>query len=79
MSKPVTVYMTRWCSDCARARKVFERLGVAYEEIDIERVPGAEQKMKSVNGGSGKIPTILIGEKILIEPSDDELTRALQE
>lgn len=37
--------------------------------------------MRAQNGGSGKIPTILIdgpnGRQVLVEPTDNELTRAL--
>ena len=50
-------------------------------EIDIEKAAGAEEAMKALNGGSGKIPTILIysdsGNQVLIEPGDKELTIAL--
>jgi glutaredoxin len=52
-------------------------MGITYEEIDIDRVPGAEEVMRSLNGGSGKVPTIFIGDKVLIEPSDKEIREAL--
>lgn len=57
------------------------KLGVQYDEIDIEKIEGAEDVMRGLNGGSGKVPTIIIqdGDEriILIEPSDRELTKAL--
>lgn len=38
--------------------------------------------MRAANGGSGKVPTLLLeseaGTKTLIEPSDHELTQALK-
>ncbi len=78
----VTVYMTKWCPDCARSRRVLQRSGVHFVEIDIEKTPSAEDAMRAQNGGSGKVPTILIdspeGLLALIEPSDRELTEALR-
>lgn len=53
-------------------------MGIKYEEIDIEDVRGAEDEMRSRNGGSGKVPTILIDGIVLIEPTDIELREALK-
>lgn len=80
---PVTVvfYVTSWCPDCMRSRRILQRSGVAYQEIDIEKTPGAEAEMRALNGNSGKVPTIVIGDAagrtLLIEPSDRELMAAL--
>ena len=82
MSDTVVVYITSWCPDCIRSRRVLQRAGVEFVEIDIEKVPGSEDAMRALNGGSGKVPTILIegqfGRRILIEPSDRELAEALR-
>jgi mycoredoxin len=79
----ITAYITGWCPDCSRSRRVLQRSGVAFHEIDIEKTPGAEAEMRALNGGSGKVPTILIespaGQAILIEPNDRELREVLQE
>lgn len=56
-----------------------QRLGIPFREVDIDEVEGAEDQMHALNGGSGKVPTILVNGRILIEPSDQELTAALQE
>jgi mycoredoxin len=78
----ITAYMTGWCSDCARSRRTLQRAGVIFAEIDIERIPGAEETMRALNGNSGKVPTILIengtGRTVLIEPSDRELNEVLR-
>jgi len=78
----VTTYVTSWCPDCARSRRVLQRAGIPFEEIDIESVQGAEETMRALNGGSGKVPTILIESPedrvILIEPDDRELADALR-
>lgn len=78
----VVAYVTRWCPDCARSRRVLQRSGVAFQEIDIESCPEAETEMRALNGNSGKVPTIIIehgGERIaLVEPSDSALSDALR-
>ena len=78
----VIAYMTNWCPDCSRSRRVLQRSGVAYVEIDIDNTPDAEDAMRVLNGGSGKVPTILIdtaeGRLTMIEPTDSELTLALR-
>jgi glutaredoxin len=74
----IVMYGVQWCPDCSRARRVLKRYGIEYKEIDIDRESGAEAKMRSLNGGSGKVPTLIIGEETLIEPSDHDLTSALR-
>jgi mycoredoxin len=65
-----------------RAKRVLQRAGVPFTEIDIDQVPGAEAAMKALNGGSGKVPTVLIesaGKQMtLIEPSERELAETLR-
>ena len=81
MPPHIVVYMTTWCPDCTRSRRVLQRSGLAFEEIDTERTAGAEDAMRAINGGSGKVPTILIesaqGRTVLIEPGDNALRDAL--
>jgi mycoredoxin len=76
--RSVIAYVTNWCPDCTRSRRVLQQMGVKFQEIDIESVKGAEQEMRSRNGGSGKVPTILIDDIVLIEPTDNELRDALK-
>lgn len=73
----LTVYATDWCPDCVRAFRVLKQAGVRYTKIDIEEVPRAEAKMRELNGGSGKIPTLILERDAqtfcLIEPDDPDL------
>ncbi len=74
--------MTDWCPDCVRSRRVLQQAGVEYSLIDIDETEDAEVAMRNVNGGSGKVPTIVIdtsgGRRVLVEPGDDELREALR-
>lgn len=78
----IVAYTASWCSDCSRSKRLLKNSGFEFCEIDIEELPSAEEAMRSINGGSGKIPTILIesiyGRDILVEPSDSLLSQTLQ-
>jgi mycoredoxin len=78
LPESIVVYTTSWCPDCIRSKRVLRRLGVEFEEINIDEVPGSEQRMKDLNGGSDRVPTLVIGETVLIEPSEDSLIAALK-
>ncbi len=82
MAVTIVAYITHWCPDCVRSRRVLQRSGMPFVEIDIEKIPSAEDAMRAINGGSGKVPTILIdsadGRHVLIEPGDHELSDALR-
>lgn len=75
----MVAYITHWCPDCTRSRRILQQMGIKYAEIDIETVAGAEDEMRARNGGSGKVPTLLIDDIVLIEPTDAELRRALED
>ena len=31
----IVMYSTQWCGDCVRSKKVFDKLGIAFKEVDI--------------------------------------------
>ncbi len=49
------------------AKRYLQGKGVAYEEIDIERVPGAAEQVKLLAGGCETVPTIIIGDSLIID------------
>ena len=34
--KNIIMYSTNWCGDCVRSKKVFDKLGIAFREVDID-------------------------------------------
>jgi mycoredoxin len=75
---PIRVYGTTWCGDCIMAKRVLDRLGVAYDWIDISGDEQAIAYVESVNGGYRSVPTIVFPNgRTLTEPSGRELTAAL--
>lgn len=74
----ITFYTTKWCGDCRRSRKVFEAMGVSYQEIDIEKHPEAAKIVREINHGSQSIPTIIFPDgSVLVEPSNATLEQKL--
>ena len=61
--EPVTLYTTRWCADCWRAKHFLKQRGVSYHEVNIEEDPSAEAIVLEANQGKRKIPTLKIGER----------------
>jgi glutaredoxin len=74
----LVVYTTTWCPDWIRSKRILRRLGVTFDEIDIEEIDGAEIRMKAVNGGIDRVPTIVIGSTVLVEPTESDLVAALK-
>lgn len=58
----VKIYTTTWCPDCRMAKKYLDTKGIAYEEINVESVPGAAELVMSINAGKRKVPTFVVGE-----------------
>jgi mycoredoxin len=74
----LTVYTTRWCGDCLMAKAVLDRVGVAYDEVDIENDPDAAATVQAINGGYMSVPTLVLPDgQVLVEPTRLELLSAL--
>jgi glutaredoxin 3 len=58
----VTIYSTRWCGYCVRAKALLESRGVEYEEISLDDDPAFRQKLFELTG-NWTVPQILIDGK----------------
>lgn len=58
----VTIYSTTWCGYCTRLKAQMDRAGVAYDAVDIEQQPDAEEIVKRVNGGNATVPTLVFAD-----------------
>ena len=74
---PLTVYGRRWCGISQMIRRYLDRLGVPYEYVDMEQHPEAEQQLAWLTGGRVRSPTIALDDQLLVQPSTQELARAL--
>jgi glutaredoxin 3 len=62
MSRPrVTMYSSPFCGYCAAAKRLLERKGVAYDEIDVSFDPESRRQMVE-RSGRQSVPQIFVGE-----------------
>jgi len=59
--KSVKIYTTPYCPYCVRAKRLLDRKGVSYEEIDVARDDEARIAL-SERTGLRTVPQIFIGE-----------------
>ena len=74
---PLTVYGRRWCGISQMIRRYLDRHGVPYEYVDMDANPAVEQQLSWLTGGRVRSPTIRLGDQLLVQPSTQELARAL--
>ena len=75
----ITLYGAQWCGDCRRSQRLLKELGVEYDYINIEEVPGAADKVVEINGGAQSIPVVIFSDGThLTEPSDPDLRKKLE-
>jgi mycoredoxin len=55
----VTVYTSFWCPDCREAKRFLQRHSIAFEEVDIEKTPGAADEVVK-RTGKRAIPQFVI-------------------
>ncbi|MEW5978849.1 MAG: glutaredoxin family protein [Acidobacteriota bacterium] len=53
----IKMYTTPFCGDCRAAKRYLTERGIAFEEINIEEVPGAAEVVIKANDGKRKVPT----------------------
>jgi mycoredoxin len=75
----VKVYGADWCEDTARTRKQLDKLGVAYDYVNIEEDAQAAQWVREQNEGKERKPTLKIGAQVLSVPEEAGLEGALRE
>ena len=70
----ITLYCTKWCPDCWRAKLFLKERGIAFREINIDSSEEAEGLVLRVNNGCRKVPTIEIqGRYFACSPFDPRL------
>lgn len=75
--KAVKVYGADWCGDTKRSLKLLDKLGIAYDYVNIEEDEQAAQWVKEQNNDKELKPTIVVGNQVLSVPDDEELEKAV--
>ena len=74
----VTIYTTTWCGFCRMAKDYMDKLGVKYEEKDVERDPAAAQESVQKSGQMG-VPVIDVNGTAIIGFDRPRLDKAFAE
>jgi mycoredoxin len=74
-----TMYSTEWCGYCKRLKKQLNEIGITFEEINIEEVPGTAEIVEKVNGGNRTVPTLVFSDgAAMTNPSAKQVQEKLQ-
>lgn len=57
----VEIYTTPFCPYCTRAKRLLDRKGVAFTEIDVWQEPGRRGEMVERADGRRTVPQVFIG------------------
>ncbi len=60
--RPVEIYTTPICPYCHAAKRLLQKKGVDYTEIDVSRDPGLRERMTQRAMGRRTVPQIFVGE-----------------
>ncbi|MFN3577668.1 MAG: glutaredoxin 3 [Tabrizicola sp.] len=60
--RPVEIYTTPICPYCLAAKRLLQKKGVAYAEIDVSRDPALREAMVQRAHGRRTVPQIFVGE-----------------
>lgn len=75
--QPIIMYAReRYCPDVTRARTRLSELGLGWTEYDTEADPDALDQMVKLSGRRS-VPTLVIGDRVLVEPSVADIDDAL--
>ena len=59
----IEIYTQDWCPYCVRAKQLFEKKGVHYDEIDAPSGSPARAESRERSGGLTSVPQIFIDGK----------------
>lgn len=74
----ITVYSTTWCAFCHAAMQYFDKLGVKYTSVDVEKDAQAAQTMVHKSGQMG-VPVIDIDGTIIVGFDRPKIDQTLRE
>lgn len=73
----ITMYSTRWCAVCRRARAYMQAENIAFTELDVEGDKSARARQRTLNP-RGSVPTIEVDDQVLIGFSAAALEKRIE-
>jgi len=72
------MFTTDWCGYCVRLKKLMQREGISFAEVDIEQDAQAADLVMKANGGNRTVPTLLFADGVaLTNPTIDQVKAQL--
>jgi glutaredoxin 3 len=62
--KPLTLYTTDRCGSCVSAKKLLEKRGIAYQEVNLSRDPDGREQLQRLTG-MFTFPQLIVGERAI--------------
>jgi glutaredoxin len=75
----IIVYGADWCEDTRRSLRQLRRLSVPHRYLNVDEDLDALERAKALNAGQRRTPTIDLGGRVLVEPTNFGLADALIE
>ncbi len=74
----LVMYTTTWCGYCVRLKRLMQREGIDFDEVDIEADPVAAELVMNANGGNRTVPTLVFADGVaLTNPTIDQVKAQL--
>ena len=61
----VRIYTKQWCGFCFAAKRLFEGLGVEFEEIPVDDNPTLRREISARAGNWPTVPMIFVGDRFI--------------
>lgn len=74
---PVTLFVTEWCGYCRRLKRQMDDAGIVYSEVDIDVEGHHGARIIAFTGGYRTVPTVEVGDRLLVNPSVAEVRAAV--
>ncbi|MGW4485994.1 glutaredoxin domain-containing protein [Amycolatopsis sp. NPDC004368] len=74
----VEFYWRPGCGFCAALRRPLMASGLTVKEINIWEEPGAAERVREVANGNETVPTVIVGDIAMVNPSFAEVEAAVK-
>lgn len=81
----IKIYSTSWCPSCVTAKHLLDQKGLAYEEINIEKINMSREELAEITGGM-TVPQIVVNgtniggfDQLMILSQSGELEKLLND
>ena len=75
----VILFWRQGCSYCASLRFQLEKTGLPLVEINIWDDPRAAESVRTITGGNETVPTVVVGDFAMVNPSASQVLQAVND